>query len=123
MVKDEKGFVLPLMIAITFVMAYLLLMLATRLEVKVASYDRTRIYMTMNLLEREGLKRLEYFLSTASIDDDFSNTWSLRNNAKITVNATKGEEFFDFHYQIMYNGYVRTRRLLFCFEKGITSLN
>ena len=56
MIMNEKGFALPLMIAITFVAAYLLLMLAAQLEVKVASYDRTRIYMVMNLIEREGLR-------------------------------------------------------------------
>ena len=126
MVKTEEGFVLPLMIAITFVVAYLLLMLATQIEVKVASYDRTRTYMVMNLLEREGLEKLEDFLSTAEMDDDFSHTWVLRNgvgSAKITVNATKIEDFFAFYYQIIYNGYIHSRRLSFCLEKGVTFLD
>ena len=116
--KNEEGFVLPLMIAITFVMAYLLLMLATQIEVKASSYERTRNYMVMNLLEHEGLGKLEYFLSTGDMTDDFSDTWILRNDAIMTVNMTKREEFFDFYYHIIYNGHVRSKNLLFCFEKG-----
>ena len=119
MMKNEKGFALPLMIAIIFVAAYLLLMLATQLEVKVASYDRTREHMVMNLLEREGLERLEHFLSTSDMDSDFSRTWVLRNSAIMTVNATKKEESFAFHYQIVYNGYTRLQKILFSLEKGI----
>jgi len=123
MIKNEKGFALPLMIAITFVAAYLLLMLATRLEVKVASYDRTRTYMVMNLLESEGLEKLEEFLYTADVDFDFSRTWFLRDGTIMTVNAIKQEDFFAFHYQIVYNGYMRLQKLSFCLEKGITLLD
>jgi len=121
-INNEKGFALPLMIAITFIAASLLLMLATQLEVKVASYDRTRNYMVMNLLEREGLEKLEHFLSTANMDSDFSDIWLLRESATMTVNATKVEGFFAFHYQIVYNGYVRSQKLLFCLVKGATFL-
>lgn len=123
MKKNEEGFVLPLIIAIIFILAYLLLMLATQMEVKVASYERTRNYMVMNLLEREGLEKLENFLSTSNISDNFSDTWILRNNIEMKINITKREEFFDFYYQIMYNGYVHSRNLSFCFEKGIMFLN
>ena len=123
MVKNEKGFALPLMIAITFIAAYLLLMLAIQLEVKVASYDRTRTYMVMNLLEREGLEKLNHYLSATDIDSDFYTTWILRNNARITVNATKTEDFFAFHYQIVYNGYIRLQKILFSRENGFIFLD
>lgn len=119
MMDNEKGSVLPLMVAITFVVAYLLLMLATQLEVKVASYDRTRNYMVMDLLEREGIAKLEYFLSTAELDNNFSRTWGLSNGAEIKVNARKMEDLFDLSYQIRYNGYLRTRNLSVCFSRGI----
>ena len=123
MKKNEDGFILPLMIAIIFIVAYLLLMLSTQIEVKVASYDRTRNYMVMSLLEREGLERLEYFLSTTDITYSFSDTWILRNGAEMIINVIKREYFFDFRYQIMYNGYVYSRNLSFCLEKGIMFLN
>ena len=119
MMKNEKGFALPLMIAITFVAAYLLLMLATQLEVKVASYDRTRTYMVMNLLEREGLEKLEHFLLISDMDSDFSITWALRKNAIMTVNLTKKEDSFAFHYQIVYNRYIRLQKISFSLENGI----
>jgi len=106
--KNEKGSVLPLMIAITFVAAYLLVVLATQLEVRVASYGRTRTYMTMTLLEMEGLERLESFLQTAEITGSFSDTWTLRDNALMIINGHIRQEFFDFYYQIRYNGYVRS---------------
>lgn len=123
MLKNEKGFVLPLMIAMTFVASYLLLMLSTQVEVKVASYERTRNYMEMDLLEREGLKRLGSFLRMTDMNDTFSDTWVLRDGAIMTVNVTSVESSFDFHYRITYNGRVRSRNLSFCFEKGITFLD
>ena len=123
MIKNEKGFALPLMIAITFVAAYLLLMLAIGLVIKVASYDRTRTYMGMNLLEREGLSKLESFLSTVDMNANISNTWLLRDGAIMTVNATKREDIFAFHYQIVYNRYIRLQKLTFYFEKGLTLLD
>jgi len=110
MPKNEKGTILPMMIAITFIVAYLLVMLATQLEVRVASYARTRIYMTMNVLEQEGLDLLEDFLATTDIPDYFSETWSLRNGAIMTVNGIKREDSFDFYYQIVYNGNMYSQR-------------
>jgi len=114
MLNNEKGFALPLMIAITFVAAYLLLMLATQLEVKVASYDRTRSYMAVNLLEHEG--GLEHFLREVNIDSGFMSSGMLRNNVKKTVNATKLEDYFAFHYQIVYNGNMRLHTVTFYLE-------
>lgn len=123
MMKNEEGFVLPLIIAMTFVIAYLLLMLSTQIEVKVASYERTRNHMEMNVLEHEGLRKLAYFLQTADMHDHFSDTWVLRKGAIMTVSATRIAESFDFHYQIMYNGHVRSKNLLFCFGEGMTLLD
>ena len=123
MMKNEEGFVLPLFIAITFVVAYLLLMLATQIEIKVSSYERTRNYMVMNLLEREGLEKLEYFLATGDMNDDFSHSWVLRNGAIMRINATRGEGIFVFYYQIVYNECVRSRNLSVFFEEGRTFLD
>ena len=101
--KNEEGFVLPLMIAITFVSAYLLMMLATQIEIRVASYERTRTYMKMNLLEHEGLMALEYFLSTTRPIEDFAETWMLRNRHEMLINGIKREEIFDFFSKLCYN--------------------
>jgi len=117
--KNENGFVLPLMIAITFVVAYLLLMLATQLEVKVASYERTRSQMVMESLEREGVARLESFLSIAELNNNFSDTWILRNGAEMILSVRKREDFFEISYKIRYNGYFHSRNLSFCFNEGI----
>jgi len=114
--KNEEGFVIPIMIAITFVVAYLLLMLATQLEVKVASYERTRNYMVMSLLEQEGLERIESFLGTADRFDNFTSTWTLSRGARMRINITKREGSFDFRYQILYNGHMRGRNFSFCLE-------
>jgi len=122
-IKNERGLALPLMIAITFIAAYLLLMLATQLEIKVASYARTRTHLIMNLLELEGLEKIEHFLSTANIDSDFTKTFTLRNKDIITVNATKREYCFAFRYEIVYNGYKRSQKAVFCLENGVTFLD
>jgi len=108
--RNEEGSILPMMIAITFVVAYLLVMLATQIEVKAASYERTRVYMKMNLLEREGLERLEDFLMSTDIEEYFSEIWTLRNGAMMTINGRKRENFFDFYYQIVYNGDIYMKR-------------
>ena len=123
MLRNERGFVLPLMLAITFMAASLLLMLSMQLEVKVASYERTRDYVQMNLLEQKGLDLLAEFLQTMDIDDSFSDTWTLRSGAIMRISATRVEETFDFYYQIMYNGHVRSKSFLFCFEEGIMFLD
>jgi len=111
MIKDERGSVLPIMIAITFVVAYLLVMLATQIEVKASSYERTRIYMKMNLLEREGLEKLEHFLEATEIKDDLLETWELRNGATMTIFGRKDGKNFAFSYRIVYNGLVYSRIL------------
>lgn len=120
MMKNEKGSILPMMIAITFVVAYLLVTLATQIEVKVASYERTRIYMTMNILEQEGLERLEYFLATTNVEDYFSEVWSLQNGAVMSINGRKRDDSFDFYYQIVYNEHVYSQRLSAYFVEGLT---
>jgi len=73
----------------------------------------------MNLLERETLARIEDFLTTTDEFFDFSDRWILKNNAKITINMIKRENSFDFHCQILYNGYQHLRNLSFCLEKGL----
>jgi len=111
--NNEKGFALPLMIAITFITAYLLLMLAKQLEIKVASYDRTRNYMAMNLLESKGL---QHPLREENIESSFSTIQRLRKNVKKTENATKLEDFFAFHYKIVYNDNIHLQKEIFYLE-------
>jgi len=123
MLRDENGTMLPLMLAIVFVVSHLLLMMATQVEIRAIAYERTRNYMMMNLLEREALARIEDFLTTTDEFFDFSDRWILKNNAEMTINMIKREDFFDFHYQILYNGYQHLRNLSFCLEKGIIIFN
>lgn len=107
-VKSENGSILPLMIAIVFIVAYLLVMKSSQIELKAASYERTRIYMKMSLLEREGFLKLEDFLPTVSLNEEFSIDWELRDGALMSVNGLKNEKVFDFYYRIVYNGHVRS---------------
>ena len=123
MKKNEAGFVIPIMLAITFIVAYLLLTLGNRIEVKVASFERTRDYMVISLLEREGLERIESFLQTADRFETFTSTWTLSRGATMRVNIVKREGFFDFQYQILYNGHLRVRSLSFCLEERVTLSN
>ena len=121
MIKNERGSILPIMIAITFIVAYLLVMLATQIEVKAASYEHTRIYLKMNLLEREGLSQLEYFLETTEVADNFSEIWTLRDGATMTISGRKDEKIFAFSYQIVYNGHVYSRTLAINLENRTAS--
>jgi len=123
MKKNEAGFVIPIMLAITFIVAYLLLMLGNRLEIKAASFERTRDYMVISLLEQEGLERIESFLQEADPFVTFTSTWTLSRGAIMRLNIAKREGFFDFRYQILYNGNVRIRNLSFCLEDRVTILN
>ena len=122
-IKNENGSVLVLMIAITFIISYLLLTLVTQIETRAASYQRTRTYLTMNLLEQEGLTKLEEFLSEMVVPNDFNKTITLRNNAQMIINAENSENFFTFYYQINYNRNIRTRRIQFCLELGYIRFN
>ena len=116
--KSEKGSVLIMMIAVTFVVSYLLLMLARQIEVRVVSYERTRTYLTLNLLEQEGLRSLEIFIAEMAYPNDFTETWILRDGDKMLINGEKLGNYFAISYKIMYNEYVRARRLRFCLELG-----
>ena len=116
--KNEKGSVLVMMIAVTFIVSYLLLMMATQIQVRVASYERTRTYLTLNLLEQEGLRQLEDFLTEMENPVDFVDTWFLRDGEKMLISAEKLENSFAISYEIRYNEYVRVRRLRFCLELG-----
>ena len=116
--KNEKGSVLVLMIAVTFVVSYLLLMIATQIQVRVASYERTRTYLTLNLLEQEGLYQLEVFLADMEVLEDFSDIWFLRDGDKMLINGEKLGKYFAISYEIRYNEYVRARQLRFCLELG-----
>ena len=116
--KNEKGSVLVMMIAVTFIVSYLLLTLARQIEVRAASYERTRTYLTLNLLEQEGVAQLDLFLDEMEKPATFADTWILSNGDKMLINGEKVGNFFAISYQIMYNEYVRARRLRFCLELG-----
>ena len=116
--KNEEGSVLVVMIAVTFVVAYLLLMLASQIETKTASYERTRTYLTMNLLEEAGLRQLENFVAELDEITDFTATWFLRDRGQMTIIGEKVGNTFAISYEIRYNDNIRTRQLRFCLELG-----
>jgi len=118
LLNNEKGSVLVMMIATTFALSYLLLMLAMQIQVRVASYERTRTYLTLNLLEQEGLRRLEDFLIEMEFIDDFIDTWFLRTGDKMLISGEKVGNYFAISYEVWYNEYVRARHLRFCLELG-----
>ena len=118
MLKNEKGSVLVMMIAMTFIVGYLLLLLATQIETRVASYERTRTYLSLNVIEQEGLLQLEDFLSNMAEPENFTVLFYLRDGGKMWINGEKVGNSFAISYQIMYNSIIRARRLRFCLELG-----
>jgi hypothetical protein len=125
MLKNEEGFILPLMLGIFLIIAALLMMLSSQLEVKVASYARTQDYLRMNVLEQEGLSVLEGLLLNIKVTDDMENVsefFSLSRGARIEVNISFLENSLEIDYQIVYNNFIRQRRLLYSFDYGLIFL-
>jgi len=109
--KNEKGSILPMMIAIVFITSYLLLALATQIETRYASFARTRAYMTLNILELEGLEQLSIILDEMGEIEDFIKVISLRDGQMMSIIMSTDGNYFDFEYEIWYNGFVRSRNL------------
>lgn len=125
MLKNEEGFILPLMLGIFLIVAALLLMLSSRLEVKVASYSRTQDYLRMNILEQEGLRVLERMLATMEISEAMeavAGHFFLSRGARIEINISFLQNSLEIDYQIVYNGFIRQRRLQYRFDHGVTFL-
>ena len=125
MVRNEEGFTLPLMLGILLMTATLLLMLSAELEMKVVSYSRTQDYLRMNVLEQEGLRRIEQMLSGLEITDDqapISERFSLSRGARIEVNINFLQNSLEIDYQIVYNDFIRTRSVRYRFDEGIIFL-
>jgi len=118
---NESGSILTMMIGITLVMAYLLLMLANQLEIKAASYERTRIYLTMNIIEESQTTRFEDILTTNQNGESFLENQILNDDAIMSINEINREIFFDFSSHIMYNNNIYSRRIsrFFDEESGI----
>lgn len=117
-IKDESGSVMVLMLAFTFVVSYLLLAMARQVETQANSFDRTRLYLQLNVLESEGLAKIESFLETKDAPVDIDETWQLRDLASIAVRGQKMEDYFAIFYKVMYNGNIRVRTILYCLETG-----
>jgi len=124
-IKNEKGFILPLMLGILLITAALLLMLSSQLETKAASYSRTQDYLRMNVLEQEGLKVLEEMLLGIEVSEGrarISERVPLSRGARLEVNISFLQNSLEIEYQIVYNYFRRARRLLYRLDSGITFL-
>lgn len=122
MQKNEEGFILPLMLGIFLITAALLLTLSSQLEIKAASYSRTQDYLRMNVLEQEGLRILEEMLLNIEVSGDMENVserFSLSRGAGFEVNINFLQNSLEIDYQIVYNYFIRERRLLYRFDYGI----
>lgn len=125
MLKNETGFILPLMLGILLITATLILMLSSRLEMKVASYSRTQHYLRLNVLEQEGLNVLERMLLNIEVSEDMpriSEHFSLRRGARFEVNINFSQNNLEIAYRIVYNGFIRERSVLYRFDGGILFL-
>ena len=124
--RNEEGFILPLMLGILLVTATLLMTLSAQLEMKVASYARTQNYLRMNVLEREGLRQLEELLNNLEVSEQMAPVFeqiSLSRGAKIEININFFQNSLEIEYQIVYNNFVRQRSLLYRYDEGIIFLN
>lgn len=125
MLKNEDGFILPLMLGIFLVTATLLLMLSSQLEIKAASYLRTQDYLRLNILEQEGMMLLEEMLANIEMTDDMVpiyERFALGRSGVFEVNISFLQEKLEINYQIVYNEFVRERRLMYRFNGGIIFL-
>ena len=125
MMKNEEGFILPLMLGIFLITAVLLLMVSSQLEMKTASYSRTQDYLRMNVLERAGLRMLEELLVSLEVSDamvSISEHIPLSRGAEIEINVNFLKKGLEIDYQIVYNDFIRQRRLLYRFDEGFTFL-
>ncbi|MCL2559194.1 MAG: hypothetical protein FWE07_01790 [Turicibacter sp.] len=127
MARKEEGFVLPLMLGLLLMTAALLLMLSARLEIKAASYARTRDYLRMNVLEQEALQVLGAFLTDFEVSDQMIGTgiserFSLSRGALLTVEIDFLQNSLEMFIQIVYNDFVRERELQYRFGEGVVFL-
>jgi len=109
MIKDEKGFVLSLMLGIMLIVATILLSLTFEIQTRAASYERTQSYLMLDVLEQMALDKIEGFLTTTAIELPINETFEPRTDAFIMISIEKDANFFDFHYEIRYNGFIRER--------------
>ena len=124
--KNEEGFILPAILGIILILATLLVMIASQIEVKSASYERTQNIWRLNLLEREGLLLLEERLQIRAADenrDDFSETIPLRRGSTMNVEVNFSEESVEIAYRVVYNGFVRVRRVNYETDQGFVFTN
>jgi hypothetical protein len=125
MLENEEGFILPLILGILLITAALLLMLSSQLEIKAASYSRTQDYLRMNILEQEGLRVLEGRLSNIEVSEDMENISAripLSSGARFELNINFLQNSLEIDYQIVYNDFIRERKLLYRFDEGIIFL-
>jgi len=124
--KNEKGFILPAILSILLILATLLLMIASQIEVKSASYEQTQNFWRLSLLEREGLVLLEERLRVLTINEntaDFSETIPLRHGSVMNVEASFSDEGMEIAYHVVYNGFVRTGRINYVVGHGFVFIN
>ena len=71
--KDERGFVLPLLLGILLIMSALILGLASQIEIKTASYGRVRTYLRLNVAEQTGRDYIYQLITNATENQSLHN--------------------------------------------------
>ena len=115
----ENGFVLVMMVAILFVVSYLLLMMSAQIQSRVRSYEITVANMRLDILEKTGLREIESFLSTAEMTDESYMGWVLGNGAHMEVSIMKSDMELMISYRILHDGLSRQRQLRYCLQRQI----
>jgi len=108
LIYNEKGMVLPFMLAIALILSSLVLTISNRLETQMLSYEQRVNFQKINLLEKETI---QIILSQIE-DPDFSpvgfessDTITLKNGTIVTLNYRNGSATLEIKYNFSYNDY------------------
>jgi len=126
MIMSERGFILPAILGIVLIVATLLLMVASQIEVKSSSYERTQNFWRLISLEREGLAQLENRLLNRTLNEEsgnFSEMISLRDGGVMNVEVSFFNENLEIAYYVRYNGFMRTGRVNYVMGHGFVFIN
>jgi len=91
-VKDENGFILPVLLGLIFIISAIVLTLSADLQNQINSFERTRKAMILNVSQSHGLNLLEEYLTTLEDEENFVKTWTLYNNAIFKAEVNFQEE-------------------------------
>ena len=105
--KNEQGMILPLTLAISFIIALLLLHFAYRIENQVRTYELEQQHFILSILEKECLATIIDELSDFTPSNNMpSKKITLHNGTTAIFTYSNGYEKLDVTYKFLYNEYL-----------------